>query len=104
MDWLSFIAAMTKALAWPLTTAVLIISAIRVFRKPIGELIGRISKFKFGRISMETKASKVDREIVKLVREITASPAMTGEEHFETRRLVIRDTKGLVRILAGTVE
>jgi hypothetical protein len=104
MDWLSFIAAMTKALAWPLTTAVLIISAIRVFRKPIGELIGRISKFKFGRISMETKASKVDREIVKLVREITASPAMPGEEHFETRRLVIRDTKGLVRILAGTVE
>jgi hypothetical protein len=83
---------------------VLVISAINVFREPIGELIGRISKFKFGRMSMETKTLKVDQEIVKLVREITASPSMPGEEHFETQRLVIRDSEGLVRILAGTVE
>jgi hypothetical protein len=104
VDWLTFIAAMTKALAWPLTAMVLAVSAIKIFREPISDLIGRISKLKFGRVSVEAKASKVDAEIVKLVREITALPAMPGEEHFETRRLVIRDSKGLPRIIAGTVE
>src|ERR1700676_2600138 len=94
---------MTKALAWPLTTIVLAVSAITVFRKPIGELIGRISKLKFGRMSMEAKASKADAEIVKMVKAITAQQA-ADEEHLDADRLVIRDSKGLPRIVAGTVE
>lgn len=117
MDWLTFTVAMTKTLAWPLTTIMLAVLAIRVFREPIAELINRISKLKFGRMSMEAKASKIDAEIVKRVKAIIAPETADGakpaaasgpepalSENLDADHLVIRDSNGLTRIIAGTVE
>jgi hypothetical protein len=69
VDWLTFIAAMTKALAWPLT-AMAAVSAISVFREPIGKLIGRIVTMKASPVSVKTKVPTLDPKILSQIQEI----------------------------------
>jgi hypothetical protein len=104
MDWLSFIAAMTKALAWPLTVGVLVVAAIIVLREPISDLVGRIVTMKAGPVSVKTRPPNRDPEVVKQIQEIAAHLAAADTEHLDALRLVIRDTRNRPRIIIATGE
>jgi hypothetical protein len=103
VDWLSFIAAMTKALAWPLIVVVLAVSAMKIFREPISDLIRRIVTMKAGPFSAKVKAPGAD-EIVKKIGEVAAHLIAGDGEHLDAQRLVIRDSKDRPRVILGTVE
>jgi hypothetical protein len=49
MDWLTFIAAVAKALAWPLTTLVLLV----LLRRPLVRLIPLLRKLKWKELELE---------------------------------------------------
>jgi hypothetical protein len=103
VDWLTFIASMTKALAWPFTAMVLAVSAMIVFREPISDLIRRTVAMKAGPFSAKAKTLGPDK-IVKQIQEIAAHLAAADTEHLDALRLVIRDAKDRPRVLLGTVE
>jgi hypothetical protein len=89
---------------WSLSVPVMVILAMLIFREPIAALIRRVVEFKAGRVSMKAKGPSLDREVMTEIKEIAAQQAATDDEHLEARRLVIRDSKGRVRILASTLE
>lgn len=88
---------------WSLSVPLMVISAMLIFYSPIAALVGRIVEVKAGRVSMKTKAQRLDPEIMKQLQEIV-SQAAADEEHLDARRLVIRDSQGQPRIIAATLE
>jgi hypothetical protein len=64
MDWLTFIAEITKALAWP---TCIVIAAI-LFRQPLFDLVPLLRKFKYKEFELE-----FSREVLNLKKEIAQS-------------------------------
>jgi hypothetical protein len=89
---------------WSLSVPIMVIAAMIIFRRPLGSLIGQGShEFKAGRF-FSWKARRplgpTPQIFAQIAREIAQAPE---EEHFDGRRLVIRDAQGRPRILASTV-
>ncbi|WP_255991629.1 hypothetical protein [Chitinolyticbacter albus] len=64
MDWLTFIAELVKALAWPSC----IVIAVLLFRQPLYDLIPLLKKLKYKELELEFA-----REVFELQREVAES-------------------------------
>lgn len=89
---------------WSLSVPAMVVAAMLIFRGPLGMLISSGShEFKAGRFfSWKAKrpSGPSPQVLAQIVREIAQAPE---EEHFDGRRLVIRDAQGRPRIVASTV-
>jgi len=74
MDWLSFIAAMVKALAWPIT----VLFALSILRKPLIELIPTLEWFKWG--DRELRFSKKIKQLQQETPEMEITLANERQE------------------------
>jgi hypothetical protein len=92
VNGLSFIAAMTKALAWPVTVVFLAM----LFRRPLFDLVPLLRRLKYGDLEID-----FEREIRAL--ETVADQVLPKTKDFEIRALRLDELHDEITRLAGTM-
>jgi len=82
MDWLTFIAEMTKALAWPVALSAIVFA----FRRYLAVLLGQLSSLKYDKIEMQFKKEMAAVE-KRTEAELPAVPAKSEHEKMREQLL-----------------
>jgi hypothetical protein len=100
MDWLTFIAEMTKAISWPAA----IVTAVFIFRDPLLKLLRELKRLKWKNVEVE-----FDKEVKKAKAELSDIQRVTASEEYisddyETRLLSLLETSPKAAVLEAWLQ
>jgi len=88
---------------WSLSVLLMVVAAMFIFRRALSELISRSREVSAGPFRLKAEHAVNPKLLEDALREVREGAAKI-EQQVDTRRLVIRDAQGRVRILASTLE
>lgn len=89
---------------WSLTTLIIAITAMFLFRESMGGLIERTYDLKAGKIWVKAEQRTADIEKIEQEVQRVIAQSATTDTQLDTDRLIIRDSNGHARIVAGVME
>ena len=101
MDWLTFIAEMTKAISWPAA----IVIAVLIFRDPLLKLLRELKRLKWKDVEVEfdKEVKKAKAELPEIQR-VTASEKYIGDDDYESRLLSLLETSPKAAVLEAWLQ
>ncbi len=89
---------------WSLSVLLMVVAAMLIFRRALSELISRSREVNAGPFRLKAEHAVNPKFLEEALREVQEGAAKIEQQQVDTRRLVIRDAQGRVRILASTLE
>ena len=98
MDWLTFIAQMTQALAWPVTAVVMVV----LLRRPLARLIPLLQRLRYGPLELDFER-RVAELAVEAERELPPEPR-PGDNPAEARLLELAQVSPRAAVLEAWLQ
>ena len=102
MDWLTFIAEMTKAVSWP----VAIVIAVWIFRDPLLKLLRELKRLKWKdvEVEFEKEVQKAKAELPEIKRLTASSKHISDDDDYESRLLSLLETSPKAAVLEAWLQ
>ncbi len=103
MDWLTFIAEMTKAVSWP----VAIVIAVWIFRGPLLKLLRELKRLKLKdvvEVEFEKEVQKAKAELPEIKRLTASSKYISDDDDYESRLLSLLETSPKAAVLEAWLQ